>query len=189
LSAPGRRVTFGALKVESRRGTQCDWNLGNTKGRAVVSELSTTFMAPRHVEWSERLSVGVDEIDEQHRELYRRIDMFLRALTEKRGKEELRPLVAYLEQYVREHFAAEQQMMELSGYAHLGDHMIAHHWFEDEYRRLVERLDGEGVTFGIARGLVELLVSWLDTHLETTDRRFGTYLVRYRLRGRGAPSA
>ena len=35
--------------------------------------------------------------------------------------------MAYLEQYVHEHFAAEQQMMELSGYAHLGDHIIAHH--------------------------------------------------------------
>ena len=154
-----------------------------------MSEPSTTIMAPRHVEWTERLSVGVAEIDEQHRELYRRINLFLQSLAEKRGKDELRPLVAYLEEYVREHFAAEQQMMELSGYAHLGDHMIAHHWFEDEYRRLVEHLDKDGVTLGIARDLVGLLVTWLDSHLETTDRQFGSYLARYRLRGRGAPAA
>ena len=154
-----------------------------------MSKPGTMMMAPRQVVWTERLSVGVAEIDDQHRELYRRINLFLCALAEKRGKDELRPLVAYLKEYIGDHFAAEQQMMELSGYAHLGDHMIAHHWFEDRYCRLVEHLDKEGETFGIARDLLELLVTWLDTHLETTDRQFGTYLVRYRLRGRGAPSA
>jgi hemerythrin len=153
-----------------------------------MSETSNPVMAPLHVEWTERLSVGVADIDEQHRELYRRIDLFLTALAKRRGRDELGPLVTYLEQYIGEHFATEQQLMQLSGYPYLGDHMIAHHWFEDEYRRLVDRLDLEGVTLGVARDLVGLLVGWLDSHLELTDHQFGAYLARYRL-GRSPPSA
>jgi hemerythrin len=154
-----------------------------------VSDSSIPIDVPDRVEWTARLSVGVADIDEQHRELYRRIDMFLRALTERRARDELRPLVNYLRQYVRAHFAAEQQMMELSGYSGLGDHMLEHHWFEEEYLRLVDRLDQDGVTFGVARDLVGLLVSWLDTHLETTDRLFGTYLAKYRMGRQRLPSA
>jgi hemerythrin len=155
-----------------------------------MSEQGAQAIAPRHVKWTDRLSVGVADIDDQHRELYRRVDLFLCAMAEKRGKAELQPLVTYLDEYIREHFATEQKMMELSGYAGLGDHMSAHHWFEDEYRRLVERLGEEGVTLGVARDLVALLVNWLDTHLETTDRKFGAYLALYRLTGRGGtPSA
>jgi hemerythrin len=153
-----------------------------------MSEASIPAVVPRRVEWTARLSVGVADLDEQHKELYRRVDLFLRALVEKRARDELRPLVAYLEQYICEHFAAEQQLMELSGYAVLGDHMVEHHWFEEEFRLLVERLDQDGVTFGLARDLVGLLVGWLDTHLQTTDRLFGTYLAQHRLRGSG-PSA
>jgi hemerythrin len=109
-----------------------------------MSEASIPAVVPRRVEWTARLSVGVPYLDEQHKELYRRVDLFLRALVEKRARDDLRPLVAYLEEYVCEHFAAEQQMMELSGYAALGDHMVEHHRFEEEYRVLVERLERGG---------------------------------------------
>jgi hemerythrin len=142
---------------------------------------------PHRVHWTERLAVGVEEIDAQHQELYRRVDGFLRALDQRRGRGEVMPLVAYLEQYVRSHFAAEQQLMELSGYDGLGDHLAEHHWFEEEYRRLAERLALEGVTLDLAQALVWLLVGWLDYHLESTDRKLGAYLAtRRRIRGGAA---
>ncbi len=144
---------------------------------------------PERVEWTERLGVGVTEIDAQHKELYRRIDRFLRALAEKRGRKELQPLVAYLEEYIREHFATEQQMMELSGYAGLGDHMAEHQWFENEYERLCDQLEREGPTLGLARELVSLLVGWLTSHVESTDRAFGAYLAGHRARLPRTPTA
>lgn len=143
----------------------------------------------RRVRWTERLAVGVAEIDAQHQELYRRVDLFLRALDERRGRSELRPLVTYLDQYVCTHFAAEQQMMELSGYAALGDHMAEHHWFEEEYCRLAERLEQEGVSLDLAQALVWLLVGWLDYHLEQTDRKLGAHLAARRRGHRGPASA
>ncbi len=135
---------------------------------------------PRRVQWSRRLEVGVPEIDAQHQELYRRSDRLLRAVAERRGSGEVRSLVQYLAKYIGEHFAAEQQMMELSGYSGLGDHMAEHHWFEDEYRKLVDQLDHDGVTVEVVRGLVALLGDWLDHHLEVTDSAFGRHLAQVR---------
>lgn len=143
----------------------------------------------QRVAWTSRLSVGVAEIDAQHRELYRRVDAFLRALAERRARAELQPLLRFLTAYVREHFATEQQMMELSGYAGMGDHLAEHRWFEEECQRLAERLEREGATSDVATGLVALLTRWLDHHLETTDLALGRHLEQFQARRRKTPSA
>jgi hemerythrin len=71
----------------------------------------------------------------------------------------------------------------------MGDHMAEHQWFEEEYQRLVERLDRDGPTSEVAVGLVALLTRWLDHHLETTDRALGRHLEQFHARRRGTPSA
>ena len=144
---------------------------------------------PRHVRWTPHHSVGVEEIDAQHRELFRRVDLFLAALSEKRGRRELEPLIKYLKSYVHEHFAEEQQLMEFSGYPDLGDHLEEHHGFEARFGVLAEELSRTGPTLGLARRLVALLVGWLEQHLATTDRRFGLYLSKFRAHRTRKPSA
>ena len=150
---------------------------------------ATPLFAPRQVEWTAQLSVGVDEIDAQHQELYRRINVFLAALAEKRGAAELEPLVRWLREYVREHFAEEQRLMEFCFYPGLGEHLAEHHRFEEDYEALAEELQRTGPTFGLARRLLALLVDWLDRHLATTDRAFGTFLARHLGRRSVKPSA
>jgi hemerythrin len=139
---------------------------------------SDPLFTPRKVAWTEALSVGVDELDAQHQELYRRIDAFLAALAERRGAAELEPLVRYLREYVGEHFAEEQRLMEFSAYPGLGEHLAEHHRFEEEYDALAEELSRTGPTLGLARRLVALLTDWLDRHLAGTDRAFGAFLAR-----------
>jgi len=148
-----------------------------------------TLLVPRHVTWTTALSVGIDEIDAQHRELYRRIDAFLGALAEKRARDELVPLIRYLREYVRTHFTEEQRMMEFSFYPELGEHLLEHQHFEGELERLADELAGTGPTYGLAKQLVALLVNWLDTHLTTTDRRFGAFLAAFRSRRPGPATA
>jgi hemerythrin len=150
---------------------------------------SAPLFVPRKVEWTTSLSVGVAEIDAQHRELYQRIDRFLAALAEKRGAAELEPLIRYLGEYVREHFAEEQRLMEFCFYPALGEHLEEHHRFEAEFDVLRAELGETGATFGLARRLVALLVEWLDRHLTTTDREFGAFLARHLGRRSPKPSA
>lgn len=150
---------------------------------------STLLFAPRKVEWTPALAVGVDEIDEQHKELYRRVNVFLAALAEKRAAPELEPLVRYLREYVREHFGEEQRLMEFSFYPGLGEHLAEHHRFEAEYDALAAELSRTGPTYGLAKRLLALLVDWLNDHLGTTDKAFGTFLAQFLGRRSLKPSA
>lgn len=147
------------------------------------------LVVPRQVAWTQALSVGVDEIDAQHQELFRRIGLFFRALEEKRGAAELEPLALYLRQYVREHFAEEQRLMEFSGYPELGEHLESHQRLEADLHLLSEELRRTGPTLGLARRLVALLNGWMVEHVGTTDRRFGRFLATFLGRRSVKPSA
>jgi hemerythrin len=135
------------------------------------------------------LSVGIDEIDAQHRELFRRVNLFLSALAEKRARDELAPIVRYLQEYARGHFSEEQRMMEFSFYPGLGDHLSEHQRFETELKTLTDELERTGPTYGLAKSLVALLVDWLQNHVATTDRMFGTFLSAFRARKGGGPAS
>ncbi len=74
------------------------------------------------LEWTPDLSVGVEEIDEQHRELFRRAERLIATLRcGDRG--EVLPLLAYLDEYVAHHFSAEERLMREVRYPALEEHV------------------------------------------------------------------
>jgi hemerythrin len=67
-------------------------------------------------EWDKRLETGIDEIDDQHRELFNRIDKLELAMYSGKGAAELKQLVEFLLSYVDEHFGSEERVMLDAGY-------------------------------------------------------------------------
>lgn len=63
------------------------------------------------IEWTQDLSTGSDEIDNQHKELFRRINSLLDACNQGKGREEIGKTVQFLEDYVITHFSAEEEYM------------------------------------------------------------------------------
>jgi hemerythrin-like metal-binding protein len=61
-------------------------------------------------EWSPQLAVGAEVIDAQHRELFHRVDRFVRALTEHAPAAETMHLLGFLGEYVVTHFADEEAL-------------------------------------------------------------------------------
>jgi len=56
-------------------------------------------------EWTQNLSIGVAEIDNQHKELFKRINNLLDAISQGKGKQELFAVLEFLEDYSKFHFA------------------------------------------------------------------------------------
>ena len=64
------------------------------------------------MEWTQDLSVGVNKIDEQHKELFSRINNLLTAIKQHRCKDEIDNTIAFLEDYARTHFSYEEKQMK-----------------------------------------------------------------------------
>ena len=58
--------------------------------------------------WDDELSLGLEEIDNQHRELFRRMETLLEACVAGKAAEEVIGMLAFLDDYVAVHFRTEE---------------------------------------------------------------------------------
>jgi len=132
------------------------------------------------VSWDRSLETGDPEIDEQHQELFRRIDQLMAATQDRRARAEVERLLTFLGDYVVNHFDAEERIMAESGYPEMSAHRAEHQHFVIEYGRLFQdyQADGPGPVFVVKFG--NRVTAWLCEHICRTDRRLADYLAKKR---------
>ncbi len=125
------------------------------------------------MEWDKAYSIGIPEIDEQHKQLFDCIDRL-----EAAGDDRQRELAVYfvmeqLTDYVRIHFAVEEIVMRLFDYPGLDAHVAEHRAFE---ARLKE-FEGTELIEDVHAQAAHFLREWLVKHIQGSDRRYATYLL------------
>ncbi len=128
------------------------------------------------MQWSAELATGVVEIDNQHKEIFNRLDRLFTACSEGRGKDEVLRLLEFLEEYVKEHFSAEERLQMRHGYPDYAAHRAQHSRFVADVERLARELRTEGATLPLVIMTNKTLSSWLLQHITRTDMDFANYL-------------
>jgi hemerythrin len=128
------------------------------------------------LQWTQEYSVGVEEIDSQHRELFDRINNLDSAMKQGRAKEEVVRLIKFLDAYVNIHFGAEEKYMTDYDYPGYALHKTKHNWFEKEFSEIRTKLDAEGVTPDLIMLSNNLLITWFSNHVRTIDMMLGSFL-------------
>ena len=128
------------------------------------------------IEWTADLSTGVNEIDNQHRELFQRINDLLDACNRGKGKEEVKKVISFLEDYVVTHFSEEEKYMGRYDYPEGLSHKKRHAEFMENFLRLKTEFEAEGPGVHIVVSINRLVVDWLRNHIRKTDRALGSFL-------------
>ena len=76
--------------------------------------------------WTDKLSVGVQSIDAQHTVLIETLNELHAAMLKGQAREAVGQILHNLLDYTRDHFAAEEAMMEQAKYAALPAHCLLH---------------------------------------------------------------
>ncbi|MCS7287066.1 MAG: bacteriohemerythrin [Anaerolineae bacterium] len=125
------------------------------------------------IQWTEELSVGVPQMDEQHKRWIEILNEFYDAVERGEREEGIRKLFQGVEEYTSFHFNAEEQFMAEIGYPDLEDHRKTHQHLKEEVLSARKRYDqGDQKA---ARELVAFVISWLYTHIAKTDKKYGEY--------------
>jgi hemerythrin len=130
------------------------------------------------IEWDDTLATGHTLIDTQHKELFRRVNGLLTACAEGHGREAVIATLAYLEDYTRKHFSAEEQEMRLAKYTDLESHRRAHLEFIGSVSELRTEVEKAGTGTYLVVTTNRVVVDWLLSHVKKRDKAFAEWLRR-----------
>src|SRR5208337_1398784 len=124
--------------------------------------------------WSEKYSVNVREIDEQHKRLIGLVSQLHTAMSQGKGKEALDKILKELIQYTRTHFAAEERLLKDNGYPEYEVHKAKHYSMTQKVAGIYrDYQDGKAtITFEV----MNFLENWVDKHIMGTDKLYGAFL-------------
>ncbi len=134
------------------------------------------------VTWKSSFSIGILEIDSQHRELFANLDRLEEALHAGKGGEKIIETFRFLDNYVRRHFRAEEELQQLYSYPHLAMHFAEHMSFITRLSELESRLTSEGPSERLAAHTNSFLTQWLISHVTTLDKQLSGYIDEARTR-------
>lgn len=126
--------------------------------------------------WTESLSIGIEAIDNQHKELLLRFDMLLNACQAGQGINELKRLQGFLEDYVVTHFNDEEALQRRHNYPDQEAHHAEHLYFIDRISKLKEETSQEGISTHHVIETVNLLLKWLLNHISKVDTKLGAFI-------------
>ena len=127
-------------------------------------------------EWSDNMSVGIAEIDEQHKTLVDILNRLFVAVVQRESNEITIEILDTLVDYTKTHFGLEEKLLQEAGYN--PEEFAAH---QREHRAFVEKIsiaankhlvEGKSVSFEI----INFLKHWLQDHILVTDKKYATAL-------------
>ena len=134
------------------------------------------------VEWTEAMSVGSSTLDTHHQMIFDCLNALHPLLDAPGRDEEVRAVLAKLEDFVLVHFSEEEQAMKKAGYPHWKDHKELHdRMYEKVFNLKADVEHGRALD---AVHLFELVNDWLVQHIMGEDKKYMPFLAN----GQAAPS-
>lgn len=133
------------------------------------------------MQWSDKLAVGIETIDSQHRELFIRINKLVQAIKEHRCKDEIDGVIRFLEDYAKIHFAEEERHMRDTKYAGYDEQRQEHVRYLEALRELKEQAAlprVQGSSYDLSATTNQVVVDWIVDHILKVDMKFGEYLKK-----------
>jgi len=127
------------------------------------------------MEWTDRMSVGVAQFDNEHKKLVSLINELFDAVQAGRGREALGKILDELINYTKTHFTNEEHLMQKQGYPNLEAHRKEHEALTKQVID-VQRKYHAGATAMLSMEVMTFLKNWLIKHIQGTDKQYGPFL-------------
>jgi len=128
------------------------------------------------IDWSDLLSVGISKMDDEHKELFSRINDLLKGLLGQEGNYDLPHLVSRVNEYIQYHFRDEEKMLASYKYPGLNEQIKLHGIYENEFRIIEEKLRSGEFDAGLLIQIQDKIVNWLLEHIGKVDKKYGDFI-------------
>ena len=120
--------------------------------------------------WNEqRMATGVQEVDEQHKELIRHFNEFHEAMAHGKGQATAIGLLAFLADYTETHFTCEERCMRQYRCPAAAANLAAHNSLRKEIAGLRGHIKDNKLTIMDLVKVEQTLGAWIQDHICTID--------------------
>lgn len=129
------------------------------------------------IEWSDALSVGMDEIDNQHKTLVELLNRFHKAVIMGHDLVVIDEVLDELIKYTQIHFSLEERLMRNCNYPDYANHKKRHEQFLEQVVAFRSRVAQDDET--VTKELWSFLRLWLTQHIQGSDKQYVPYLAKH----------
>lgn len=127
------------------------------------------------LQWSEELSVGMVEMDRQHKRLVDLVNRLYDAMATGQGDDVKKDILNELAMYTRVHFVAEEHLMRDRGYPNLTAHKALHDELSAKVKQLNDDVQRGRMVPSVSLG--NFLKDWLVNHIAREDKKYGQFIT------------
>lgn len=127
------------------------------------------------LKWRDEFSLGIPEVDHEHRELVRSINSMHQVLDRAPSAAEVSSALGEIHAQIAAHFALEEKNMQERRYPAYAEHKRDHELLLDEIREIMDECEQELPYDRAAFGAK--LNAWFEKHFSTHDARLHRFLL------------
>jgi hemerythrin-like metal-binding protein len=125
--------------------------------------------------WIEKMSVGVELLDADHKKLIGLLNDLHDGIAAGRGTERLERVLDGLVDYVGTHFTHEEDYFTQTGYTGAAEHILEHRALTKLVKDVQERYN-QGKFEALSLNTMNFLKDWLTDHLQGSDTNYKSHL-------------
>jgi len=130
--------------------------------------------------WKDKYKIGVESIDQQHEELFRRVSDFNHTIRNEENWEakldKVKETMLFMKDYVIVHFNDEEVYQQQIDYPEIEEHKFAHAKFKEGIDDYVKIFEKEGFNEDKIQEFGGRLMAWLIMHVGNMDQKIGEYV-------------
>jgi hemerythrin len=132
------------------------------------------------VEWDDKYSVGIQLIDDQHKELIKLTNKLYKSCLagEDAARVKFMATVKSTVDYVNYHFGVEERLLQNVSYPEFAEHKREHEAFAKHVLEEVQSFQ-EGKKF-VPNVFVRYLRDWILSHIAVSDRKYAIFILNLR---------
>jgi hemerythrin len=123
--------------------------------------------------WNPSLATGINTVDREHQEIFRQAALLTAAMKEGKGRDELKNIVDFVDDYIVTHFINEEKVMDEYRCPAAGVNKAAHTQFIKAFKDLKDKFNAAGASTSLVLDISTMINNWLVQHIKQIDFQLG----------------
>ncbi len=127
-----------------------------------------------YIDWNDSFSVGIKEMDNQHKKLIELINQLHEAMRVGQGSSTVSSVISDLADYTVYHFQAEEKLLQTHNFPGYLVQLKSHKGFVEKVQEFQANLTSRKLSMSIE--VIQFLKDWLIEHIQGQDMKYGKFL-------------